>query len=98
MNWPMLALLALAASRAVHLISDDLFPFGRLRDWLDVKAPYLGHGMSCTFCLSVYAGAAASGLAIWQGWAPWHFWLFVVLWWAFAQAIVFIESVVEALS
>lgn len=98
MNLLMLALLALAASRVVHLVSDDLFPFGYLRDRLDRStngfAQWLGHGLSCTFCCSVYAGAAAAGLAQWQGWAPEGFWVFLVLWFAFAQAIVLIEGTV----
>lgn len=98
MNWPLLALLAFAASRVVHLIADDIFPIpDRFRDWLKARLPYVEHGLSCTFCLSVWAGAGAAGLAVWQGWAPEGFWFFLVLWWAYAQAIVIIESVVEAL-
>jgi hypothetical protein len=102
MDFFYLFLLALAASRVVHLVSDDVFPFGYLRDRLDrsssVFAQWLGHGLKCTFCCSVYAGAAAAGLALWQGWAPGDpsIWIFLVLWWAYAQAIVLIEGVVFA--
>lgn len=98
MNLTMLLLLAMAASAVTHLVSDDLFPFGYLRDWLDRRTAtfpqWLAHGLKCTFCVSVYAGAAAAGLAQWQGWAPEGFWVFMVLWWAMRQAIVLIEGTV----
>ena len=115
MNWTMLALLVLAASRAVHLVSDDLVPFGYLREWLE-KPQYtkssndysrgdrfriwLATGLNCTFCMSIWAGAASATLAIIQDWAftssdP-NFWDFMVLWFAIAQAIVLIELVVVA--
>jgi hypothetical protein len=97
-NWPLLALLALAAARATHLVADDIFPFGWIREAADKKVPYLGHGLRCTFCVSIWAGAASAALAVWQGWAPEGFWVFVVLWWAFAQTIVLLESVVERLN
>lgn len=97
----MLALLALAASRATHLVADDMLPFGWVRDWFASRPSafprYVAIGLGCTFCVSIWAGAAAAGLAQWQGWAPAGGWEFMVLWFAFAQAIVLIEGAVEAL-
>ena len=106
MNWPMLLLLALAASRVVHLVADDYIPFGPLRFKLEKsKDPLwheIGEGMSCTFCCSVWAGLFAALLATAMDWVPspggWEgVGLGLVIWWAFAQAIVLCEGLVEYL-
>jgi hypothetical protein len=112
-NWTMLVLLTLAASRAVHLVADDLVPFGYLREWLEkpqnTKASnyytksdrlriWFATGLGCTFCMSIWAGAASAALAINQNWTPaLNFWDFMVLWFAIAQAIVLIEITVSRL-
>lgn len=106
MNWPMLALLALAASRVVHLFADDDIPIGALRHRLKMSKDPLwqevGHGLSCTFCMSVWAGLIAAVLATGMDWVPspggWTgVGLGLVLWFALAQAIVLIEGLVELL-
>lgn len=101
-NWPILAVLALAAARVTRLVTDDLLPFGPLRTKLSMSLnpvlQYIGYGMKCTFCSSVYSGAAAAGLAVWQGWIPQDFWLFMVFWWAFSGAVVILELIVFALN
>lgn len=98
MNWTMLAILALAAARATHLTADDLLPFGYIRDRLEGSESEflqtLAVGMNCTFCTSIYSGAAAAGLAQWQGWAPDGFWVFMLLWFGFAEVVVLLEGLV----
>lgn len=87
MNWIMLVLLIFAASRAVHLVADDLVPFGYLREWLekpqDTKPSnsytksdrvriWFATGLGCTFCMSIWAGLASAVLAVVQNWAFTH--------------------------
>lgn len=106
MNWPMLLLLTLAASRVVHLFADDDYPIGWLRYRLKLSKDPLwqevGQGLSCTFCLSVWAGLAGTLLATGMDWVPspggWTgVGLALVLWFAIAQGIVLIEGLVELL-
>lgn len=98
----LIVLLTFAAARVTHLVADDLFPFGSLRDKLKASSnwflQYVGFGMSCTWCCSIWAGGFAAGLAVWQEW--WSLggiWGFFVLWFAIAQAIVLIEGLGFAL-
>lgn len=102
MNWVMLTLLAFAAARATHLVADDVFPFGGLRDYLDKQRgwqAYIGYGLGCTFCISIWAGFFSAWIAMSTGWVPFDnmlddFWPFMVLWFAFAEVIVLIECTI----
>lgn len=102
MNWAMLALLTVAAARAVHLVADDVIPFGPLRTWAEKRFPKYGDGLGCTFCVSIWAGAAASWMAHGMDWVPnlggWSaVGLFCVVWFAIAQLIILLEGLVEFL-
>lgn len=106
MNWLMLALLVLAAARAVHLVADDDFPFGGLRDRWHVSQnlflSWLESGLSCTFCMSVHAGFWSTWLATGMGWIPdlagWQgVGLFFVVWFAIAELIILVEGTVFSL-
>lgn len=95
MNW---ALLILATWRATHLVTDDTIPFGKLRDWLDLKFPNYGYGLGCTFCQSIWIGGFATIYA-WQtdllGRYDWSVWL--TIWFALATTTIVLEGVVSAL-
>lgn len=101
MDYPMLALLTIAAARVVHLVTDDDIPFGGLRTWALRRFPKYGWGLGCTFCMSIWAGAASAGLATGEGWIPvdgladWP--VFAVVWFAIAQLIILLEALVGAL-
>lgn len=101
MNWTMMLLLVLAASRATHLIADDLFPLGWLRDRLDRQrgiAAYIGYGLGCTFCISIWAGLFGAWIAVEADWVPDVGVLgFLIVWFAIAQAIVLVECTVGKL-
>lgn len=102
MNWPMLVLLTIAASRATHLVADDEIPFGPVRTWALKRFPTYGYGLGCSFCVSVYAGLAAAWMACGMDWVPnlggWSaVALFMVVWFAIAQGIILLEGLVEFL-
>lgn len=105
MDYPMLALLALAAARATYLVTDDMFPFGHIRNFL-LSIPYrpnglglmdklrvwLHSGMSCTHCVSVHSGFWSTLLATHQGWCPEGVANFMVVWFSISGAVVLLEA------
>lgn len=103
MNWLMLIVLTIAAARATHLVADDDIPFGALRTWAMKRFPNYGHGLGCTFCVSIWAGAASSWMAAGMGWSDMSggfdrdLAVFTVTWFAIAQLIILLEALVEFL-
>lgn len=72
---------ALATARAIRLVTEDDFPFGRLRAWAEENTGWLGEMLGCPWCASGYLSAvttatlwvlygAAMPIACW--FALWH--------------------------
>lgn len=90
------ALLILAAWRITHLITDDEVPFGTLRTAVEKKFPTYGWGLACTFCMSVWTGAAFAVAARFI--FPHHPWyVYVLAAPALSTTTIVIESVLIAL-
>lgn len=101
-----LIVLALAASRATHLVADDDLPFGYLADRMAESESqvlrWLAEGMTCTFCVSIHAGfwaALAAGLLGFYT-APagaLGVLAFFVVWFAISQTILLVEGLLDFL-